>query len=320
MAGVSAPCYRLYGLVIKSPLPLLGVRLKNKRLRPDITIAESDFQSISDRPPEFFSRKKSRIYYSPLSSGACWIQFYGIMRFWVSPDGKRVLFQKLLSQRKNKYAVRAFLQTNVLSFSLIRLGAEVFHASAVLDRGKAAAFLGESGYGKSSLAAGLVKRGASFLTDDVFAIRKEGNHYSGLCGVPHIKLLPDAAKKVRPSAYLDAGKMAPWAKKNVFTRKAGISSRRTSFSIRVLYVLWPRFRKLGGIKVWARNLRGKEALMSLVRSSHNLVLEDGERLKKQMRFISKLIQKIPVRALSYPMHSSKYEETVEFIRRDLKRI
>ncbi len=62
------------------------------------------------------------------------------------------------------------LIAQVLPFAALLHGLEVFHASAVVQRGEALAFLGRSRAGKTSLALELCRRGARFLADDVLAL------------------------------------------------------------------------------------------------------------------------------------------------------
>jgi len=67
------------------------------------------------------------------------------------------------------------LIAQVLPFAALLQGLEVFHASSVVWRGQAVAFLGYSSAGKTSLALELCRRGAGFLVDDVLALeRREG--------------------------------------------------------------------------------------------------------------------------------------------------
>jgi hypothetical protein len=73
-------------------------------------------------------------------------------------------------------AWQRLLIAQVLPFAALLHGLEVFHASAIIHRGEAVAFLGPSRAGKTSLALELWRRGASFLADDVLALepRAEG--------------------------------------------------------------------------------------------------------------------------------------------------
>jgi hypothetical protein len=63
-----------------------------------------------------------------------------------------------------------FLIGRVLPWASVLSGHEVLHASAVALDGRAVAFVGPTGAGKTSLALALVARGADFVTDDVLAL------------------------------------------------------------------------------------------------------------------------------------------------------
>jgi hypothetical protein len=67
----------------------------------------------------------------------------------------------------------------------------VFHASAVVIRGRAAAFVDGSGGGKSTLAAAFVRLGYRLLTDDVLVIRETEGVCWGTPGYPVLRLWPE---------------------------------------------------------------------------------------------------------------------------------
>ena len=99
----------------------------------------------------------------------------------------------------------------VLPLALGRRGKLVFHASAVEIEGGAVAFLGESGRGKSTLAASFAAGGHRFLTDDGLVVEPAGDSYRVLPSHPSIRLWRDSqdaligpeAKTAPPIAYTD---------------------------------------------------------------------------------------------------------------------
>src|SRR4051794_6692718 len=88
----------------------------------------------------------------------------------VSEDGARVL---CAPPDDEPWSWQRFLVGRVLPWAAVLRGREVFHAAAVTIDGRAAALVGQTGLGKSSLAAHLVLEGAGFLTDDVLAIDRD---------------------------------------------------------------------------------------------------------------------------------------------------
>ena len=87
--------------------------------------------------------------------------------------------------------VRLPLLGVVLGALLHQRGKITLHASAVSVGGVAAAFVGQKGAGKSTMAAAMQRRGHALLTDDVLAIDPET--YRVESAFPQLKLRGDAA-------------------------------------------------------------------------------------------------------------------------------
>jgi hypothetical protein len=87
-----------------------------------------------------------------------------------------------------------YLTGNIFAFLLLQRGYFVLHASAASVAGRAAAFLGMPGSGKSSLVAALHQLGHAILVDDVTAVDLKANPVSVIPAFPQIKLDLEAAK------------------------------------------------------------------------------------------------------------------------------
>ena len=72
----------------------------------------------------------------------------------------------------------------------------ILHGSAIKVNGESVIFVGPSGVGKSTLAAGFTKRGYPFLVDDVCALSVGCNHPLVIPGFPRLKLWADTLKKI----------------------------------------------------------------------------------------------------------------------------
>lgn len=90
--------------------------------------------------------------------------------------------------------LRLFLLGSALGLLLHQRGLFVLHASSVVVGGAAAVFLGESGEGKSTMAAAMHARGHAVVVDDVVAIDLDGACAPlVLPAFPQLKLWPEAA-------------------------------------------------------------------------------------------------------------------------------
>jgi hypothetical protein len=90
---------------------------------------------------------------------------FGLAR--IAPDGSAIL---CAPPEDEPWSWQRFLVGRVLPWAALLRGHEVLHASAVAINGRAVAFVGETGAGKTSLAVQLLLRGAGFVTDDVLAV------------------------------------------------------------------------------------------------------------------------------------------------------
>jgi hypothetical protein len=93
-----------------------------------------------------------------------WI--HGCGRVLISPDGTELLCAPDASSAD----WTSMIASQALPLAATIRGLEVMHASGVVLDGDAMLFVGPSGIGKSSLAAALVRRGASLLSDDAIAL------------------------------------------------------------------------------------------------------------------------------------------------------
>ncbi|MBF0373816.1 MAG: hypothetical protein HQL39_10400 [Alphaproteobacteria bacterium] len=100
--------------------------------------------------------------------GACRLVVPGVARFLVDPDGRRVVVEP--QPDAPQPLLRAFLLGRVLAILCVKRGLLPLHASCVRIGGRAHAFSGPRGTGKSTLAAAFLRRGHPVLADDLTVI------------------------------------------------------------------------------------------------------------------------------------------------------
>ena len=88
---------------------------------------------------------------------------------------------------------RQVLVGTIMATLLYQRGLLVLHASAVNVNGEAIAFLGQSGEGKSSMAAAFEAQGYGIITDDVAPIDLDSNIVTVAPGFPQTKLSLEVA-------------------------------------------------------------------------------------------------------------------------------
>jgi hypothetical protein len=99
-----------------------------------------------------------------------------------------------LTPQADLHFIQLLLCGPVLSIALYQRGAVVLHASAVEVDGGAVLFCGESGWGKSSLAAALQTRGHRIICDDVTALVFSAEQVRVPAGPGQVKLNADVVQ------------------------------------------------------------------------------------------------------------------------------
>ena len=109
--------------------------------------------------------------------------------------GNRIVIEKLPDASCDD--IRVFLLSSGMGALLHQRNLLPMHASAVEINGMVALLMGNSGTGKSTLAAALAKKGARILADDISLIRHENNKPIIVPAFPQIKLWEDSLKQLK---------------------------------------------------------------------------------------------------------------------------
>lgn len=123
------------------------------------------------------------------------LRFIGVADFLISHDTKSIHY----SSRPNVQVetIQALLVDQVIPYMLGQSGCLILHASAVQVAPESAVlFVGESGWGKSTLASQFKVLGADLLTDDTVLIEIENEIPLMLPGHGDVKLFEDSLRAV----------------------------------------------------------------------------------------------------------------------------
>jgi hypothetical protein len=188
----------------------------------------------------------------------------------------------------------SYLLGQVLSYCLLARGIEPLHATAIVVGDHAIAFLGDSGFGKSTLAATFLQKGYPLLTDDVLALEFRSDNVWAKPGIARMKLNPDSADAVfcgRRSISMNS-----FTSKMIFPLNDLQHGSRT-VPLKALYLLPYKPSKS---RIVIRRLAGRSSFLPIVQNSFNNTVLHPERLKQQFAFASRLASLIPIYRLSYP--------------------
>ncbi|HEX5501670.1 MAG TPA: hypothetical protein VFW96_03555, partial [Thermomicrobiales bacterium] len=188
----------------------------------------------------------------------------------------------------------------VLPCALYQRGYPCLHASAVLSEAGAIAFLGASGQGKSTLAAGFLRRGAALLTDDVLPLMALDGGIHALPGPPLMKLWRQTARcALALTEELPA--LAPTVEKRLLALDGRYAAARTPARLRALYLL-QRYdpRAAGRQDIVIDTLRGGTALAALRMQTFGGALLRPDEEAPLLPLYARLLAQAPLRVLRYP--------------------
>lgn len=251
-------------------------------------------------------------HYAHLADGSSYACWSGLGEFLVSAAGDRIDCMRAPEAAMESFQV--YLLGQALSFALVKSGAEPLHATAIEWGGEAIALLGDSGFGKSTLAASFIAAGCRLLTDDLLLVRQTGEGMCAFPGPSRIKLFPDSAERFLGPAVKGVP-MNATTSKHVIPLEAARRCR-TPVPLRALYVLTAPEAMRGKRRVRIESLTVREAFFELVRGTFNRYIDDAARLQRQFAETTMLLNAVPVRKLSYPRSLARLPDVRELILAD----
>lgn len=130
------------------------------------------------------------------------LRFPGEADFEIYPQELRVIGWPAPGVRLEHF--RSLYHNAVLPLIGDHNGGLFLHGSAVSIGGLAAAFIGESGDGKTTLAGAFAKTGHAYLTEDVIELVPQGTGYQVQPKPSGLRLLPDSAAYLLDTVPADA--------------------------------------------------------------------------------------------------------------------
>jgi hypothetical protein len=188
-------------------------------------------------------------------------------------------------------------------------GKLVLHGSAVATNGYALAFLGQSGRGKSTLAAGFAVEGCPFLTDDGLVLEADGGAYLAMPSHPSLRLREDSRNSLLFSAAPAVLAVGTSTKRRV---SAGpkLSHCDRPIPLRTIYFL----RESASKGVAFQRLSPAKALYGLIQHSFILDVENRPAISAHFDRLTKLANWAACFHLDYPRCYKDLPRVMETIR------
>lgn len=187
--------------------------------------------------------------------------------------------------------ISTYLFGPVMGWVLRLRGFLCLHASAVAVNGGAVAFVGESGGGKSTTAAGFAQRGHAVLADDVVAIFGPPGSLLVTPSYPELRLWPDSAAAIYGSDNGRSESMPTKEKSRLDLRQRGQRFQDEPLPLAAVYIL--NDAHAAG-RDDLRTLTHREALMTLVANTHAGRLLDKKARKQEFELLAALVARVRV--------------------------
>lgn len=243
-------------------------------------------------------------------------QFYlnipGVARFLALAKEQRIVIEPA-HEACGMELLNTWLQGTMMAYLLQYHGYMVLHGSSVrLHKGNAVIISGQSGAGKSTLATALVRKGHSFITDDLVVIKvNQQGHYCIVPGPAKLKLWNDAMQHFD---YLSEKALPIFFKRGKYAVSVQESCQET-IPIAAFYEL--KINQKATTAHW-QQVYAKDALKILMQNAYRyFMLPPLGKLPNFLSDCSGLLQQITVYQITRPVQFNELARITEKIESDL---
>ena len=282
---------RLYGLNVESDVDLHQDRPVSPGGRIDVRIrAGNSVARVFDQPAgrTLVHLEYDEPFYTFVErpDGSQLLRFYRSCEFEISPDFRDVALHPIEGREPG---IEVVLATGaLLAYQLYRRRRLVLHASAVDLGGRALAFVGNSGMGKSTLAALMCAGGADLITDDVLAVDVSGRQALAGLGATELRLRKGADTLADRFAGSSPGRRRSADDREVLRLPGGAADR---LPLHAIVIPQPDPES---DRVVVQRLDTKDALFALLNFPRILGWQDSGIISDQFAMMSAMVLLVPV--------------------------
>ena len=310
---MSPKIYSLYGLRVRSviALPCPEWHLTGDKSDVDLVECLEDDLSKPSRAATTFFENDGFWECRQFEDGAVRVAWKNHFEFHISGDGARVLWRRLLGVTDE--VLFTYLLNQILSYCLVLRGVEPLHATGVVVNGEAIAIMGDSGYGKSTLAATLLRKGYPLLTDDLMVLEFLGSGIRAHPSLARLKLHPDSAD----AAFEGRRSLSM----NTFTDKMILTLEASEHvanpvPLRAIFVI-PS--SSGSDAIAIQRAAGPQIMLSLIKNTFNTSFLHRRRMEQQFDFACRVAKFVPISFLSFPRQLNLLPAVADALLDDLSR-
>lgn len=284
--------YKAFGITFKSEFEIPELLETNEN--PEIFI---ELGSVPDKLQE---PKKAGVKYQATRDQFL-LDVDNIAKYYVT-DGNKIIID--LKKNTADKEVRLFLLGSAFGALFIQRGLLPIHGSAIKFDDKAVVFSGQSGVGKSSVAANFVKKGFQFLADDISLINDELLLQPSF---PNLKIWDDILKKINLENE-SLNKIRPEIKK--FDLRSNSSFYNQTLPVKAIFIL--STKNSSGFDF--EEVKGIAKFNAIKNNTYRYKFIDGlEKQLEHFKILNKLLPEIKVYRVSRPQAPVMLNEFTDFI-------
>jgi len=205
--------------------------------------------------------------------------------------------------------LRHLLLNQIVPRYLATTGRLVLHASAVtLASGESVAFLGRSGFGKSTLASSFHRHGAQLISDDCILLDRDQNGVTVVGGLEGIRLFPDSVNALFNESAGFTNYTPYTDKQQLLLRGQAGNDCPQPRALDTLFLLNdPGQEPSNDVRVGT--VPGSTAMMAMIGGAFSLDPSDRELIISNFRNTAQVISEgVDIYTLCYPRDHSKLGE------------
>jgi hypothetical protein len=231
------------------------------------------------------------------------------MQFWAEREGKSVW--ATWPETSSLEDAATYLLGPVLGLVLRLRGVMCLHASAVEIAGRAVAFVGDAGAGKSTTAAALARLGQGVISDDIVAVIERGHEFCVMPAYPYLSLWPESVKMLYgPDKTLPRFSLH-WEKRLLALEENRLRFEDRALALGAIFLLGDRSSDASA--PFLETLPSQENLTALVANSYATGLLDREMRAREFSMLGRLLSAIPVRRLRPHEERARIDRLCELI-------
>jgi len=237
----------------------------------------------------------------------CWCDRKGDEYLYVFPQNATFhitsdnLITCFLDQDSSMKMLRHLLLNQIIPRYLATTGRLVLHASAVtLENGKSVAFLGNSGFGKSTLVSSFHRNGARLINDDCILLECGDNGVTVVGGLVGIRLFPDSVNAVFTEAS-GFTNYTPYTDKQQLFLKEQVGEKAPEPCVLDAMFLLNDPKKVSADEISIQPVSGSEAMMGMIGSAFSLDPSDRKMIVGNFQNVGQAISdRMGIYSLQYP--------------------